>query len=406
MERQITEYLNQFDFDVRKIKDARFMDQKCTPDVVCAVCECVVEYTKGNENIRFTKNDIWHSVYANHLVTESFTKPNLSEESAISEYNKFFSQPLKTLAYAKILDEEKMGITNYYTVKNIEILQFISLRERNALFFLDYFLSKTMEDSGLIQPFNTFFEQQDNASLNVLRNKLMAFYHNYTGIREDLEPPRIFNKIINILAFKRKLKGTVRGSVSANPLTIDEIRYNRVNWRDLNKDKTISRQAYKELFQQNIGKGEGYYKYAIQKAKKFVRQLHKYSEIHRFPEYPGLQAHHIFMESDFPEIADYPENIICITPNQHYCRAHPNNRTTITDPNYQLICLLSKLDSVEINYRTGNEDYSLHDFVKVLNVGLDTDVFTPQMDYEEIKHQIVKNANNYYMPNNKIINNI
>ena len=106
-----------------------------------------------------------------------------------------------------------------------------------------------------------------------------------------------------------------------NSLTIDEIRYNRVNWRDLNKDKAISRQAYKELFQQNIGESEGYYKYAVQKAKKFVRQLHPFSEIHRFPEYPGLQAHHIFMESEYPEIADYPENIICITPNQHFYRA-------------------------------------------------------------------------------------
>jgi hypothetical protein len=397
MERQITEYLNQFDFDVRKTKDGRFMDQKCTPDVVCAVCECVVEYTKDNPNIRFTKNDIWHSDYANNLVTESFSKPNLSEEDATNEYDKFFSQPLKTLAYAKILNEEKVGTTNYYTVRNAEILQYISLRERNALFFLDCFLTKTMEDSGIIQPFNTFFQQQDRASLYALRDRLVQLYHTNTAIKGDYEPPRIYNKIINILTFRRRVKGTVRGNVSANSLTIDEIRYNRVNWRDLNKDKAISRQAYKELFQQNIGEGEGYYKYAIQKAKKFVRQLHPCSEIHRFSEYPGLQAHHIFMESEYPEIADYPENIICITPNQHYYRAHPNNRTAIIDPDYQLICLLCKLDSIEINNRAGNEDYSLSDFVNVLNVGLDTDVFSSQMDYEEIKHQIVKNAHNNFV---------
>jgi hypothetical protein len=395
MERRITEYLNQFDFDVRKTKDGRFMDQKCTPDVVCAVCECVVEYTKDNPNIRFTKNDIWHSDYADNLVTESFSKPNLSEEDATTEYDKFFSQPLKTLAYAKILNEEKVGTTNYYTVKNAEILQYISLRERNALFFLDCFLTKTMEDSEIIQPFNTFFQQQDRASLYTLRDRLVQLYHTNTAIRGDYEPPRIYNKIINILAFRRRVKGTVKGNVSANSLTIDEIRYNRVNWRDLNKDKAISRQAYKELFQQNIG--EGYYKYAVQKAKKFVRQLHPFSEIHRFHEYPGLQAHHIFMESEYPEIADYPENIICITPNQHYYRAHPNNRTAIIAPDYQLICLLCKLDSIEINNRAGNEDYSLSDFVNVLNVGLDTDVFSSQMDYEEIKHQIVKNVHNNFI---------
>ena len=32
-----------------------------------------------------------------------------------------------------------------------------------------------------------------------------------------------------------------------------------------------------------------------------------FSEIHRFEQYPGLQAHHIFMESEFPQIADLPE---------------------------------------------------------------------------------------------------
>jgi len=397
MREQITEYLSQFDFDIRKTKDGRFMDQKCTPDVVCAVCECVVEYTKDNPNIRFTKNDIWHSVHANNLITESFSKPDLSKEDAINEYDKFFSQPLKTLAYAKILNEEKVGTTNYYTVRDVAILQYISWREPNALFFLDCFLTKTMEDSDVIQSFNTFFQKQDRASLYSLRSKLVQLYHTNTAIRGDYEPPRIFNKIINILAFKRKLKGTVKGNVSANSLTIDEIRYNRVNWRDLNKDKTISRQAYNELFQQNIGKDKGYYKYTVQKAKKFVRQLHPFSEIHRFPEYPGLQAHHIFMESEYPEIADYPENIICITPNQHFWRAHQNNNTHLIDPDYQLICLLCKLDSIEINNRAGNEDYSLPDFVNVLNVGLDTDVFTSQMDYETIKHNIVKITHNGFL---------
>lgn len=394
METSIHNYLNQFDFDVRKTKDARFMDQKCIPDVLCAVCECVVEYTKDNPNTQFTKNDIWHSEYANNLVTESFSKPNLSEEDAMHEYDKFFAQPLKTLAYAKILNETKVGNTNYYSVQNIDILKYISLREINALNFLDCYLTKTMSESGLMPAFETFFSLQNRASLYALRDRLKQLYHTYTAICGDYEPPRIYNKIINILAFKRKLKGTVSGNVSANTLTIDKIRYNRINWRDINKDKNISRQSYKEYFQQNIEDNEGYYKYAVQKAKKFVRQLHEYSEIHRFKEYPGLQAHHIFMESEYPEIADFPENIICITPNQHYYRAHPENRTSIIDRDYQLICLISKLDSIEMNNREGKEDYSLSDFVKVLNVGFDTDVFTSQMDYEEIKHQIMKNA--YY----------
>ena len=47
--------------------------------------------------------------------------------------------------------------------------------------------------------------------------------------------------------------------------------------------------------------------------------------------YPASQAHHIFMASKFPKIADCPENIISLTPNQHFYRAHPENKTQILD---------------------------------------------------------------------------
>lgn len=101
------------------------------------------------------------------------------------------------------------------------------------------------------------------------------------------------------------------------------------------------------------------------------------------------------MQSEFPEIADCPENIICLTPNQHYFRAHPINKTSIIDENYQIICLISKLDSIEINFRDGKSDYSLADFVDVLNTGYRTDYFKPEMDFEELKHQIVDFSSNH-----------
>ena len=391
MKEEIKNYLSSLHLDVRKKGSARFMDQKCTPDVVCAVAECILEYTSGYENLRFTKNDIWHSDYANKLIQESFTKPDLSAESANSEYDKFFAQPMKLFAYCGVLGEIKDG-ANYYTVNHRDILSFISRHERNALDFLDAYLTKVMADSGMLKPFNDFFEKQDRASLYALRERLMTFYHTYTNIENKFEPPRIFNKIINILAFKRKKKGTVRGTISANTITIDEIRYNRINWRDVKKDKTMSRQEYNILVGNEIGKNAGYYKYQIEKAKRFVKSIEKVSEIHRFDAYPASQAHHIFMVSDFPEIADCPENIICITPNQHFYRAHPNNHTQVIDRDYQVVCLLCKLDSIEINFREGKNDYSLADFTNVLNIGLGTDVFTPQMDFEEVKFRIMKQA--------------
>lgn len=384
---EINNFFSQFDFDVRKSKDARFMDQKVTPDVLCAVTECIIEFTKDDLTRSFTKNDIWHSEFANELITDSFNKPDLTD--ADSEYDKFFAMPLKTLQYSKVLNETKIGNINYYTINNFSILEYISLRERNALMFLDIFLTKVLVDSDYYKYIEDFFRNQNKNSLDNLRTKLFELYHNHTAIKGEFEPPRIFNKIINILAFKRKLKGTVRGTLSQFTLPIDEIRYNRLNWRDISKDKSITRNEFLELFPEQVTKN-GFYKYSIQKAKGFVRKLHQFSEIHRFEQYPGLQAHHIFMESEYPEIADYPENIICLTPNQHYYRSHPNNKTSIIDKSYQLICLTSKLDSIEINFRSDLTDYSLTDFVQVLNVGFNTDNFKTNMDFEEIKHQIIK----------------
>jgi len=389
---EINDFFSDYNFDVREANGARFMDQKVLPDVLSAVSECIIEFIKDNINREFTVRDIWDSPYAQTLITESFNKPNL--KNADSEYNKFFGQPIKTLSFSKVLNERKEGNTYFFSVNNYNILEYISLRERNSLNFLEIFLSKVIQESGLSRSFENFFNKQDKQSLNDLRTELFSFFHTHTNIEGDYEPPRIFNKIINILAFKRKVKGTVRGTVSKIILPIEEIRYNRINWRDIGKDKGITR----EEFEQTLDKSEeisGYYQYNVQKAKRFVRQLHPHSEIHRFEAYPGLQAHHIFMQSEFPEIADCPENIICLTPNQHYFRAHPNNKTSIIDENYQIICLISKLDSIEINFRNGKSDYSLTDFVDVLNTGYRTDYFKPEMDFEGLKHQIMSFNSNH-----------
>lgn len=96
------------------------------------------------------------------------------------------------------------------------------------------------------------------------------------------------------------------------------------------------------------------------------------------------------MKSEYPELADMPENIIALTGTEHYTYAHPNRNTQRTDQNYQMICLISKLDSIERNFQAGNEDYSLTDFARVLNVGLSTDEFSVQMGYEMIKAHLLK----------------
>ncbi|MCM1312327.1 MAG: hypothetical protein NC206_02500 [Bacteroides sp.] len=394
MNTSIKQYIKDLDLDIRKSGNARFTDQKCVPDVLCAVAECILEYTNEDYNRAFNNVDIWNSPYASELITSSFSKPNLKEETAKHEYDKFFAQPMKLFAAAGILREEKVNGGNVYTIEHRDLLDFIAMRERNACDFLYAYLIKAMTDSGVMGYFDAFFEKQDKASLNDLRNALISLYHRYTPVKNDFEPPRIFNKFINIMAFKRGKRGVERGLLSNGTISIDKIRYNSVNWRDIGKDKRMTRQEYQDTFAHIIDHNEGYYQYQISKAKRFVKSIEPYSEIHRFDCYPASQAHHIFMASEFPTIADCPENIICITPNQHFYRAHPNNHTQQIDRDYQLVCLLSKLDSIEIDFRKGLDNYSLIDFTNVLNIGMNTQAFNPQMNFEEVKYQIMKQA--YY----------
>lgn len=75
----IIKHLEKYDLDVRKSKDARFTDQKCTPDVICAVCECIIDFVKDDTNKQFTINAIRYSEYSNHLVTDVFNKPEIKK---------------------------------------------------------------------------------------------------------------------------------------------------------------------------------------------------------------------------------------------------------------------------------------------------------------------------------------
>jgi hypothetical protein len=53
-------FFSNFDFDIRKNNNARFMDQKVTPDVLCIIADCIINYIENyNDNIEFSSTDIW-----------------------------------------------------------------------------------------------------------------------------------------------------------------------------------------------------------------------------------------------------------------------------------------------------------------------------------------------------------
>ncbi|TSO25425.1 hypothetical protein [Lactobacillus sp. LL6] len=49
----------------------------------------------------------------------------------------------------------------------------------------------------------------------------------------------------------------------------------------------------------------------------------------------ATQMHHIFPQHSFIELAGYRENIIALTPSQHFQETHPNNHTQEIDLNVQ-----------------------------------------------------------------------
>lgn len=389
-EKYIRDFLSRHNYDIRKTHNARFTDQKCFPDVVCAVAECTLQYVGDDLKTTFSKNDIWHFEYSSNLVAECFSKPETEDADAESEFDKFFGQPLKMFAAAGILEESKSGRENIFKVKEPDILSWISMREMNALIFLDVYFTKVLTDSGYMQYFDDFFVKQDKKSFLSLRDHIDEMYHSHTLVDGAKEPRRIFNKLLNVMAFRRKKLGAKRGVLTKDIISLADIRYNRVNWRDVNKPKGMTRQVYAQTVDGATANNEGYYNRAINQAKRFVRELEQYSEVHHYPSYKATDAHHIFMKSEYPDLADMPENIIALTGTEHYTYAHPNRNTQRTDVDYQMICLISKLDSIERNFQAGFNDYSLADFTRVLNEGLETDEFSEQMGYEMIKARLLK----------------
>jgi hypothetical protein len=239
---RIKEYFQTCDFDIRKTRSARFFDQKVQPDVLSAVCECILQCSV--DGMEFTVNNIRFCDYSNELVMEIFNKPEI--EKAENEYDKFFAQPLKMLAYCGVLIEKKDGNTNKYTIAEKDFIEYISLRDRDAYYFLSLYLEKVLKDSDIWKHFEIFFTKQDQNSLDELKKEYLKFLQSNTNIKKDLEPTRMFNTLLRILAFNLKKLGTKKGKVAE--INYNDFLYNQPNWRDIKKDKSITREAFNAVF--------------------------------------------------------------------------------------------------------------------------------------------------------------
>lgn len=396
----LTVFFASFDFDVRKSKDARFMDQKVTPDVLCIIADCVLNFVADRE-IEFTKDDIWNDDYFNHNVKAIFNKPDADNETTKQEYDKFTSQPLRTLAYSNVLTMRKDGKRNLYRINNQNILEFVAMKERNAYLFLYHYLIKVLSDSGQIMFFDDFKEKcENNMATNddflFLKGRFQRFIIGNTAINGETEVNRIFPKILNVYACENNIQGAVKGKISANQFYYTDLMYNRPNRRDVGKNKNISRnESIEEHESLLMTQSEAYSDYTIQKAMKVIRKMYKESEIRdQWANGEATQVHHIFPKSGFPKLGHYLENLIKLTPDQHYTKAHPNNKTDAINKDYQLVCLLAKTDSIEASLNRGEFKYRKESLIYVINTGLSQNL-DYGLGFREIKNELTRIYNIY-----------
>ena len=388
----LEQFLNAHDYDIRKSRNGRWIDQKCTMDELCFVADCVVVYLQEGGKQPFQSPDIWHTPYAIENVQKLFSKPDPTDKSTVDEYNKFFRQPLKMLAAAGVLREDgKKNNTIQFSVENEAVLDYLSLRERNCFDFLCSYITKTLKDSGLWDAFESFFDEQTKEQYNNVKEKFRQFCWDYTPINNQAEPNRIFTKVLNPLAVLYKKKGTVGGALSKKIITLEDIKYNRTNFRDKDKDKNVSCQQalVVDKVQEDI------YDYNVEKAKRRLRKFNDKFNNARSEILDsmaiGQQAthmHHIFPKHEFPVIADYVENLIALTAGQHLQKAHPAGNTQVIDRDYQYLCLISKTESIRKNLVDGVGEplYDFFLFMFVLDTGLRTDFFEalPENDFVQV----------------------
>ena len=387
------------DYDIRKSHNARWIDQKCTPDVLSIVADCILDYCNDetDDNQSFTSGDIWHSPYTVDNVEMIFKKPNPNKNTAKHEYDKFFQQPMELFSYAGVLNKQKDGNKNRYSIINRDLLEYLSLSERNSLFFLYYYIQKVLADSGLSCLFNDFFSNQTTENFFNLKIGFKNFIISNTPINNRIEVYRIFTKVINPLAYIKNLKGTFRGRLSRFIITLDMLMYNRSNFRDIYscKPKSVTRKEHENSNTRKIS----YIKYLSQKAKRFLRYFNVQYRAGKTEllEEGHLQdnathIHHIFSEAEYPDISSFYENLIALTPTQHLNYAHPNGVTYLVSKDYQKLCLIAKASSIQDNLSSQEQQhiYDFGRFMFVLDTGLCSYVFAtiPNGNYEEVIKQI------------------
>lgn len=279
------------------------------------------------------------------------------------------------LSFFGVLVREKKSKAYYYAIANKKLLEYISDNQNNSLNFMylcfDFFLK---QNTKLKETVDTFFKIQDKKSFQDLKETYELFIKENTKIENDNEPRRTFTPFINLLAYKNIKKGTEGGYLSSDLIHRDELIYGRPNWKDIAtkkpRGKTRAEWHIEYLEKQDEEKAltttEAY-------SKKSIKE--KYGEISEYSNSPGAFAtHHIFPRSFHFKLCGFKENLIRITPDEHFTKAHPKNNTQKIDKKFQIELLKAKLNSIESSLKKKETFYSLKKFIFILNNGFNIDL--------------------------------
>ncbi|OFA12712.1 hypothetical protein LASUN_04290 [Lentilactobacillus sunkii] len=379
----ISNYLQSKNFDIRKSHNGRWMDQKVTPDVLSLTAQTVLDYTK-NINAQFTNRDLYQSEDFLQTVAHFFGKPARAVGEMENEYNKFIGQPLKTLSYAGLLFEDQRKRPFVYSINNKNILELLAQSDKKSLLFLQSYIKKCLSDSGFdeLEKFLSKKQKTQNDFYN-LRDDFIKFEIDNTAIKKELEPRRILAKVLNPLAFEANSQGAHRGHLSHENIRITDLRYDGDNSQDAHKEKNISRQEYRLI-------GNEYtHSYRIEKAIRAVRTYNAKFNFGLSETGSGEQAtqgHHMLPKSKtyYPQFATYCENIIMLSPNEHYLKAHKDNKTETINLDYQKKLLYFKKANI-LKAMENHPDESPYDYDLFINM-------IKEYSYREHDPEILQNV--------------
>ena len=291
------------------------------------------------------------------------------------------------LTYFGVLSRDESKTPHKYKINNKGLLEFIKSQPNRSLKFLVYATKEFIKQNNLTQVLDNFFNQETKNEFNKLRENLENFIYNNTMIERTNkhEPSRIYNKIINHIAYDLEKKGNYNGRMSEDIIQIEELQYNQKNWYDIlsGKPKKTSRAEYKKQYYANLAEEDGI-DVSERIAKKNIVKKHGY-----ISEYSGKdtanETHHIFMKSEYSKLRFLHENLIRITAGEHLENAHPLGNRLKVDEKFQIELLLAKLKSI----LSDQNFYDFKTFVHVLNTGFNENL-DDNATADEIKDFLIK----------------